>query len=736
MKCKTYSGKGVKAPVDWVDPFLGNGATDLPEASGIASTWSWLKAQVGNTHPGACYPFGMVSACAYSGAYVTGYGLYKVSTSDLPARRFEEYTASGFTHFHHSGTGMIASYYNYVRVIPLIGSLDQIGRRWKLSNETASPGYYSTELKGTGIKAELTVTRKAALHRYTFPESPSSRIAIDLSAGGLDIKEIDMRTIPTEADIRVISNRAVQGKVVMEGIPLYFYIETDFPSRNWGIWSDRKELSGQSTLIEKHIDKETFRPFGVLFENETRDGQSILVRLGFSLRSTEKARANMRELEGRTFEQVLEQTRETWSSYLNRIVINGGTSEQHQIFYSSLYHSLIKPSDFSDESPYWEEDGPFYLDLATMWDMYKTQLPLMLALYPERGRDVVNSLISVGEHYGKFPVGYVMDVDFEKLEGQASALAHITIADAYFRGIDGIDWHRAKDLMARTLRSGPGEQFINEGFVHPFSHTLDLACASFCTAQLAEDLGDADLHKEMMDLSGYWRNVYDPTTGRLGGSNYYEGDAWNYSFRLLHDMAGRIALYDREEDFIKDLDRFFGFDQLKHAEPREGSTVKKHVPNRFEGLNNESDMESPYAYIYAGRPDRTAEVVRAVMKYQYSTGRGGLPGNDDSGGLSSWYVWSSMGIFPVAGQNIFLIGSPIFESAAICLGDREFVIESRNNSDSNIYVQNVTLNGRSLDRAYLWYSEIREGGKLIMKMGPERSQWGRKERPPSYSNAT
>ena len=722
MEPKKSLGNDMKTPVEWVDPFLGNGATDLPEPKGIASTWSWLKAQVGNTHPGACYPFGMLSACAYSGAYVTGYGLYKISTSGQPARMFEEYTASGFTHFHQSGTGMIGSYYNYARVTPLTSGLDQLGQRWKLLNETASPGYYATELEDTGIKAELTVTRKAAFHRYTFPESPGPQIAIDLSAGGLDIEERDMRTIPTEADIKLLSNQAVQGKVVMEGIPLYFYIEIGVPARNCGIWLDKEELPDQSTFTEKDIKREDFRPFGVFFKNGDWAGQSIPIRIGFSLRSIEKAHTNMHELEGRTFDEVASQTRKTWDDYLKHVVITGGTSKQHQIFYSALYHSLIKPSDFTDESPYWKEDGPFYLDLATMWDMYKTQLPLMLTIYPEHGRDLVNSFIAVAEHYGKFPIGYVMNVDCEKFEGQASALAHFTIADAYLRDIDGIDWHKALDLMTSTFRSGPGEQFVREGMIHPFTHTLDLAYASFCAAQIAEGLGNIDLYKRMMELSGYWRNVYNPETGRLGDSKYYEGSIWNYSFRFLHDMPGRIALYGSEEAFVRDLDLFFGFAQAENVQ----------VDRPFEGLNNEPDMETPYTYIYAGRPDRTAEVVRAVMKYQYSTGRGGLPGNDDSGGTSSWYVWSSIGVFPVAGQDIFLIGSPIFDSATISLGDRQFVIESRNNSDDNIYVQSATLNGNEMHRAYLRYSEMEAGGRLVLEMGPKPSGWGQMKRPPSY----
>jgi putative alpha-1,2-mannosidase len=201
-------------------------------------------------------------------------------------------------------------------------------------------------------------------------------------------------------------------------------------------------------------------------------------------------------------------------------------------------------------------------------------------------------------------------------------------------------------------------------------------------------------------------------------------------------MAGRIELYKREEDFVADLDTFFGYGCPPVTQPTDPGDRDYmqwgHALNRFEGFNNEPDMETPYAYIYAGRHDRTAEVVRAGMQFVYTTGRGGLPGNDDSGGLSSCYVWNAIGLFPVTGQPLMLIGSPIFDTASIKFGQETFVIEAINNSRESMYVQHASLNGIPIDRAYVSIDEVRQGGTLTLAMGPKPSNWACAHRPPSY----
>jgi putative alpha-1,2-mannosidase len=308
------------------------------------------------------------------------------------------------------------------------------------------------------------------------------------------------------------------------------------------------------------------------------------------------------------------------------------------------------------------------------------------------------------------------------------------------RGLEGIDWTRALRLMAGAFESGRAAEFVRDGKVLPYTHTLDLAYAAFLTARLARDLGDQTLCDRLTAVTDYWRNVYDPETGLLSQeSPYYEGTFWNYSFRLFHDVAGRIGLFESEEAFVETLDRFFGFGrppctQVVHR-PYGELMAEGFALGRFEGLNNEPDMEVPYAYIYAGRPDRTARIVREVMAKEFHTGRGGLPGNDDSGGTASWYVWSAIGLFPVAGQDITLIGSPIFDSVRLALGDEIFAVETRGNSDDAIYVQRAALNGAPLKRAYLRNGELIAGGTLVLEMGTEPSEWGRGFRPPSYGRS-
>ncbi|MEM6823055.1 MAG: glycoside hydrolase domain-containing protein [Verrucomicrobiota bacterium] len=728
-----------KVPAAYVDPFLGNGATDLPKPEGIAGTWFWPKAQVGNTHPGACYPFGMVSACAYSGAYPTGYGCYDRSTEGPPGKLFEELSASGFTHFQQSGTGDMRIFYNHVRVTPLAGERDESlsalasDKRWTLENEEASPGYYATTLKESGVRAELTVAAKSACHRYTFPETVRPGVLIDMSTNGVAVEGRNAN--PTEAHIEATSSTTAQGMVVINGIPLHVYLETNISADEWGIWVDGSSANVKEFAMSQ-ADPQRVKPFGFYFCFGKGEVESVEVKLGFSFRSVNQAQANMEEISNVSFDDVCQKTQALWTNYLERVHVSGGSEEQKEIFYSALYHSLIKPCDMENESPFWPEEGPFFSDISTLWDIYKTQLPLMLSVYPERGRDFVNALLEMAERHHRFPIGYVIAKRPILFEKQASALAHLTIIDAFFRGLKGINWKRALDLMIHELNNGKGATYQSQGSVFPFTHTLDLASAYFASAQLAQYFGKNKLYKHLMRLAGWWRNVYNKETGTLKASEYYEGGVWNYSFRLLHDMESRISLCDSRKGYVEMLDRFFGYGEAHCKQlgfpPDPEEEKAGYGLRRFTGLNNEPDMETPYAYIYAGRHDRTAEVVRAAMKYQYTTGPGGLPGNDDSGALSSWYVWSAIGIFPVSGQEVYLIGSPIFDRSEIKLENRTFIVTVSENSDKNIYVQSAKLNGDEIDRAYLRLDEFEDGGELYLEMGPEPSKWATKLKPPSW----
>jgi len=259
---------------------------------------------------------------------------------------------------------------------------------------------------------------------------------------------------------------------------------------------------------------------------------------------------------------------------------------------------------------------------------------------------------------------------------------------------------------------------MQQGLVHPITHTLDLAYACYCTARVAQHIGDDALRDQMIDKAGNWQNAYNPETGLLQHSTFYEGGKWNYSFRLLHDMPARIALSGGRAAFVQQLDAFFGFGA--EPAPRVGCAPSAeamkagHDLHRFEGLCNEPDMEVPYVYAFAGRHDRMCDVVREGLKL-FTPTPGGMVGNDDSGGMTSWYVWSALGLFPVAGQDQFIIGTPVFDRSVMHFPGGDFTILAEGTSDSRRYVRGVKLNGQVHESMFLAWADL-VGGTLELEM--------------------
>ncbi|MEM9201801.1 MAG: glycoside hydrolase domain-containing protein [Actinomycetota bacterium] len=723
-----------------VDPFIGTEVTDLPTPDGLAATWWRPKPQIGNTHPGATYPFGMVSACAYSGAYPTGYGLYDKATEGLPTALHDRQVASGFTHFQQSGTGAIRKYYNYVRVTPMLEPLDGLGTEWALRDERAEPGYYRARL-ANGIDCELTVGPKSAIHRYTFPAHRDARVVLDVTSGGLAIEH--GRTVPSRAHLQVVSPGVAQGEIVVEGVPLAIHVECDTPEWKQMLWYDRRLMAGGSRLDFDSIRQTTLRPFGILLLGPTESGQSVELRIGFSLRGVEQAERNLHaDLESHDggFDERRSRTRSAWRSQLDTIRVEGGSTEQRATFATAHYHAVVKPCLAPDESPFWPMDGAFAFDIATMWDIYKTQLPLLSTIAPDVAVELVQALVQVAAEEGNLPIGYRMSRGADRFFRQASALAHTFFADVCDLGLPGIDWEWALLHMHTDLRRFYGEEYLEHGVAHPVSHTLDLAIGYHCTAKVARHVDDHALADQLDALAGRWRNAFDRDTGLLIDSTFYEGGRWNYSFRLLHDMASRIELVGGEEPFVDLLDQFFGVGagpvkQLGEA-PSPDEVAAGYALNRFEGLNNEPDMEAPWAYHWAGRTERTAEIVHAILTTQFGVGRGGLPGNEDSGGLSSWYVWASLGLFPVAGLGIFLINAPAFRRTRMRTGTSDVVIDTTGFVEPFpggpvSYVQNVHIDGRQLDRSWIANTELHDARRIQIDLGPEPSDWAATTRPPS-----
>ena len=729
--------------IESVDPFIGTEVTNLPQCEGLAASWWWPKPQIGNTHPGATSPFGMVSACAYSGAYPTGYGRYAMSTEGVPPVLHDELQASGFTHFQQSGTGAIRKYYNYFRVTPMLEPLDALDTQWALRDEVAEPGYYAATL-ASGIRSELTVGPKSAVHRYTFPRAEDARLVVDFSLGGLAIDH--GRTVPLRARLGAIAPGVAQGEIVVEGVPLAVHLEWDAPQWRQMLWYDRRLMAGGSRLEFDSIRLTTLRPFGLVLIGPTAADEEIELRLGFSLRGVDQARANLYEdcgTQPNCFDTRRALTHADWRRHFERIEVQAASDTQRTVFSTALYHSSIKPCFAPDESPFWSTSRSFVFDISTMWDLYKTQLPLLTTLAPDRAVELVAALLSVKEEEGNFPIGYRMARGTDRFFRQASALAHTFFADVCALGLPGIDWEYALVHLFEDLRRNYGEDYLEKGIAHPVSHTIDLADGYHCTALIARHIGDDELADHLDELATRWTHAFDPTTGLLIDSEFYEGGRWNYSFRLLHDMSKRIALAGGDEAFVDMLDRFFGYGEPPVRQlsdpPYEKDLAEGFALHRFEGLNNEPDMEAPWAYHYAGRPDRTAEVVHAALHGAFGVGRGGLPGNDDSGGLSSWYVWATLGLFPVAGQGTFLVNSPAVDHATVRVRHGEHTITTTGSPAAATehgprYVQSVTLEGRPLERSWISSRELHRGGQLVVALGDEPSSWGAVERPPSGSS--
>ncbi len=727
---------------DHVDPFIGCETTDLPPPTGLAATWWPPKPLVGNTHPGATHPLGMVSAAAYSGAYPTGYGRYDLSTEGRPPQLHNRPVASGITHFQQSGTGAIRKYYNYVRVTPTMRPLDDLGTLYELIDEHAEPGWYAATLSN-GVTCEVTVGPKSAVHRFTFPHHPDARVVLDFSLGGLAIPY--GTTVPLRARLHSVAPGIAQGEIVMEGAPLAVHVECDTPWRQM-LWYDRRLMPGGTRLDFDHIRPTTLRPFGLIWAGPAADDQVVEVRIGFSLRGPQQAHENLLADCGpgpSSFTARHHATTATWREHLDKISVDG-PEERTTVFATALYHSLIKPCLAPDESPFWPTSGAFAFDISTMWDIYRTQLPLLATLLPERAVELAEALLNICEEEGNFPIGYRMARGADQFTRQASALAHTFLADLAALDLP-LDWEWALVHLHNDLRRAYGEEFLQHGRAEPITHTLDLAFGYWCTARIAEKLGDLALLKQFEPLADQWRNAFGPD-GLLRDSTFYEGGAQNYSFRLLHDMAARIALSGGDDAFVAQLDAFFGYGAAPVTWPGLAPTPEElaagRALGRFEGLNNEPDMDAPWAYMYAGRPDRTAEVVHAAVHQMFGTGRGGLPGNDDSGGLSSWFVWASLGLFPVPGQSLWLINAPAWRRAQLAVGTRGLTIQTEGFVEPERagpvqYVRSVRLNGTTLNRTWLSAPELQAGGTLVIELGPTPSAWGTEPeaRPPSQSTA-
>lgn len=693
----------------------------------------------GNTTPGAQVPFGFV---------VLQPDTERPSTSGYRSAD----RIIGFSHTHVSGTGGASKYGNF-RVSPEVDA-HEIPVAQAKSNEVAWPGYYAVTT-GEGqqaIRAELTASRLVGFHRYTFPRSSHAYLVIDVSSAVVNWWGTPQRPVRCEAQAGDAGH--ITGTCTFRGgwnageYTLYFATAFNEPVKASGVCSGT-DLGRYGCDSKQVKTGEEWKAAWAWAEFDASTTPTVEMKLAVSFLGYNKAEQNLREVASWDFDYARLEAEKQWTDALAKIDVEGGTPEQRNIFYSSLYRAHVMPHDLTGENAWWRSDEPHYEDFYTLWDTFRTLHPLLTVIQPERQRDMVRSLVDTYRHTGWLP-----DARIAGSNGltQGGSNGDVLIADAIVKGLKGIDYETAYQALLKDANTDSPDHitvgrekmsvYSKLGYMpleqdRSGSRTMEYAYDDFAISQVASALGKSADVAEYRRRSLFWKNLWDSETQSIRPRSadgtwmkdfkrtaeffrwsepFYEGTPWQYSTYVPHDVQGLINRLGGDAAFVSWLDEFFNGGNYNPG--------------------NEPDLLAPWLYVHAGRPDRTQEVVRGLLRKHYKTGRAGLPGNDDAGTMTSWYVWTSLGLYPNAGQNYYYIGAPSFSKARINTGDgREFTIEAVNVSDTNRYIQSAALNGQPLTRAFLCHSELVRGGSLVLQMGPSPSNWGTKERPPLLTYA-
>ncbi len=678
----------MKKCIDYVNPFYGNGEIDLPTPQGLACTWHPIKALCGNTHPHAVYPFGQMSCGTYSGGYSSGYGTHKPNSNKPPEKFLEENLFGGFSHYHCSGTGAMGLYYNYAVVAPLGVTIEESFALQKIKEEVATPGYYKAEL-WSGTTCEVTVDEHTAYHRYS-----ASAVAINFANDGL-CKEFGEKYYSYSSDthMEVVSDTEVYASVTMQGVKLYFYVKSMNPAKV-SLWNDGKEIGEIIDL------KETTDDFGTIFRGV---GESIELQITFSLVGFEHAREQCGQQ--KDFETCKSYTEGAWELHLSRFFVEA-SEEEKQLFYSNLYQTLIKPSDFTGHSPLFDKNRPYVLGFETLWDQYKTQLPLIFSVYPEISEKIVSCYLDIGKTLGMLPHTLALSANYALEAVQASALPQHFLADANYRGVAIEDMEVFFKVTYEDMIRLEQKIFDEQGNPRLATHLLDFSEAQKALVKIALLENNKEYYEKFSSLKKDICGVFEKETGLLKDSySYYEGNHWNYSFRLMEDMKERITLAGGVEKFEHLLDTFFGYE---NPEDKIG---------RFEGFNNETDMETPYAYHYIGRHDKLAEIISLSNTYLFKNTTGGIPGNNDTGGLSSLFLCNNMGLFPVSGQDLLLATTPQYKRMEVLLASGEKLVIKREGTGT--VPRSLWHNGKKLDGLTMSVKSFMAGGEIRIQVEVE-----------------
>lgn len=645
----------------------------------------------------------------------------------------------GFAQVHVSGTGGGPKYGN-VLVQPFADKGTIAHRKY----ETIELGYYETTYEESGIRTQVTTADRCSMYKFSYPRAGKKRLLID---AGFFLGESD-ETGAREAqelvgsEVEVVSDRAVRGYSRVRGgwnnggaYTVYFYAETD---ESFSAKTYKKAplcrgggMGLPDSLSLARMQSDTGDKTGAVLEFAS---DTVRLRVGISFVSTLRAKEN---IVGMSFEEARAALVDEWEALLSRIEVWGADSLK-RMFYTGLYHTMQMPTDRTGENPLWAGEAAYYDDFYAIWDTYRSSMPLITLIDPQRQAEIVASLIDIGRHEG-----YMPDARSGNCNGrtQGGSNAEIVVADAMAKGLEGIDYEAGLAAMLRDATEDPGlehekhgrgglDEYLRYGYIphgidRAGNRTMEYAHCDYAIAQVARRLGREDIYERYLRQSGNWKNLWRGdyeaegvrgfimprdakgawidtvrTENGLGdyvyhttiyegpwytpwwGMFFYEGTSWEYSLSVPHDVEGLIELCGGAEAFEARLDKFFG--------------------KNYYNVNNEPSFLTPCLYHWVGRPDKSTQVVRDIITQHYGDGAGGLPGNDDSGAMSSFLAFHLMGLYPLAGEDRYLVNTPMLDSAMIEVGDgKRFMIKRG---------ERLALNGEGREDYFLRHGEIMSGG--------------------------
>ena len=741
-----------KRPVDYVNPMIGTDG-------------------MGHTFPGACAPFGIVQLSPDTDTIPHNInGTYQKKVYEYCAGyQYHDTTIVGFSHTHFSGTGH--SDLGDILIMPTTGELKlnpgteeqpESGYRSRFSHdrEKSMPGYYEVMLDDYNVKAQLTATQRVGVHKYTFPKEGDGRIILDRKHG---VYNYDGKTL--WASIRVESPTLITGYRITNGWArtnyTYFAIQFSQPIKNYGYKDLQKILYNgfwRKFPVNKNFPEMAGRKVVSYFEFDTEANPEVEVKVSLSATSTEGAVKNlMAEADGKSFEAIAAEASKAWNDQLASIEVEG-SEDQKAMVYTSYYHTMINPSVYMDvdgkyrglDQNIHQADGFSNYTIFSLWDTYRAEHPFLMLMKPQQARDMAMSMIRHQQQsaHGMLPIWSHMANDNWCMSGYH---ATSVLADAITKGAN-IDKAEALKAMVTTSNvpyfDGLGE-YVKYGYVPleatstAASTTLEYCYDDWTIYKTALAAGNTEVAEQYKQRALNYRNIYDSEIGyarpkyrdgsfkkefdvlQTHGEGFIEGNSWNFSFHVPHDVFGVINHMGGEKEFLRKLDELFAMHlPEKYYEKNEDITIDCLIGGYVHG--NEPSHHIPYLYAWTSQPWKTQYWVREVMNKMYKNHIRGLGGNDDCGQMSAWYLFTAMGFYPVCpGTDQYVLGAPYVPYMKLTLDNgKTLEIKADGVSDTNRYVKSVLLNGKPYTKTYITHDDLMAGGELefVMSSKPNKKR--------------